>query len=49
MVVAVVVKIEDAVNFAFGADVNILVIGDALAERLTRVLLHLNVVKLPAK
>ncbi len=48
VVVPVVVEVEDAVDLGVQADVDVLRPGDALAQRLARVLLHLDVVELPA-
>ena len=49
VVVPVVVEVEDAVELALLVDVDVLGVLDALAHRLPRVLLHLDVVELPAK
>ena len=48
MVVAVVVEVEDAVELALPAHVQLLGALHPLAQRLPRVLLHLDVVELPA-
>jgi hypothetical protein len=48
VVVPVVVEIEDAVELALLGHVNVLGVLQTLADRLPRVLLHLDVVELPA-
>jgi len=47
VVVPVVVDVEDPVQLGVLGDVELGVALDAFAQRLPRVLLHLNVVKLP--
>ena len=49
MVVPVVVEVDDAVQLRLHVDVEVLWVLDALAEGLPGVLLHLNVVKFPAR
>ncbi len=49
VVVPVVVQVEDPVDLRVCADVDIVRVGDALAQGLSRVLLHLDVVELPAR
>ena len=49
MVVSVVVKVEDPVELAVNGDVDVLSVLDSLAQRLSGVLFHLDVVKLPEK
>jgi hypothetical protein len=48
VVVPVVVEVEDAVELAVLVHVNVLRVLHALAHRLPRILLHLDVVELPA-
>jgi hypothetical protein len=48
VVVPVVVEVEDAVQLAFLVYMNVLRVLHALAHRLPRILLHLDVVELPA-
>ena len=47
MVISVVVKVEDPVELAVNGDVDVLSVLDSLAQRLSGVLFHLDVVKLP--
>lgn len=49
VIVPVVVQIENAVDFAVGAHVQIVGAFHTLADRLAGVFLHLNVVELAAK
>ena len=49
MVVPVVVEVEDPVDLAVVAHHDLVGVGDALAQGLAGVLLHLDVVKLPGK
>lgn len=49
VIVPVVVQIEDAVDLAVRTHVQVVGALDALADRLARVLLHLDVVELAAK
>ena len=48
VVVSVVVEVEDPVELRVHRDPQVVRVLDALAERLPRVLLHLDVVELPA-
>ena len=48
LVVAVVVEVDDAVDLAVGRHDDVLWPADALSQRLTSILLHLDVVELPA-
>ena len=48
VVVSVVVEVEDPVELGVHRDPQVVRVLDALAERLPRVLLHLDVVELPA-
>ena len=47
MVVSVVVKVEDSVQFTLHGDVQVLAVLDSLAESLSGVFFHLDVVKFP--
>ena len=47
VVVSVVVEVEDPVELGVHRDPQVVRVLDALAERLPRVLLHLDVVELP--
>ena len=49
VVVSVVVKVEDPVELGVEGDPQVVRVLDALAQRLPCVLLHLDVVELPAK
>ena len=49
MVVPVVVEVDDSVQLGVQLDLDVLGVLEALAEALARVLLHLDVVKLPKK
>ena len=48
MVIPVVVKVENSVEFAVNRDSKVLRVLHPLAQRLSGVLLHLDVVKFPA-
>ena len=47
VVISVVVKVEDPIELAVNGDVDVLGVLDSLAQRLSGVLFHLDVVKLP--
>lgn len=49
VIVAVVVEVDDPVQLGLGGHVDVVGVGDALGQGLAGVLLHLDVVKLPAK
>ena len=49
VVVSVVVEVEDPVELGVEGDPQVVRVLDALAQRLPGVLLHLDVVELPAK
>lgn len=49
MVIAIVMQVEHSVNFTIHTDVDIVDAFDTFANRLAGVLLHLNVVKFPAR
>ena len=47
LVVAVVVEVEDSIQLGVGRHVDVVCIRHSISDRLSSVLLHLNVVKLP--
>ena len=49
VVVSVVMKVQNSVQFTVNGHVNIFSILDALTESLSCILFHLDVVKLPGK
>lgn len=49
MIIAIVMQVEHSVNFTIHTDVNVVDAFDTFADRLAGVLLHLNVVKFPAR
>lgn len=49
VVVSVVMKVKNSVEFAVDGHANVLGILDPLTESLSRILFHLDVVKLPEK
>lgn len=49
VIIAIVMQIKHTVNFTIHVDVNVVDALDTFADSLSGVLLHLNVVKFPAK
>jgi hypothetical protein len=49
VIIAIVMQIKHTINFTIHTDVNVIDAFDAFAYCLSRVLLHLNVVKFPAR
>ena len=49
VIIAIIMQIKHTVNFTIHTDVNVVDTFDSFADRLPGVLLHLNVVKFPAK
>lgn len=48
VIIAIVMQVKHTVNFTVHADVNVVHTLNTFADRLSGVLLHLNVVKFPA-
>lgn len=49
VVAAVVVEVEDSVDLTLDADVDLVGAAQTVAQRLPRVLLHVNIIKFPVK
>jgi hypothetical protein len=49
VIIAIVMQVKHTVNFTIHIDVNIVDTLNTFTDRLTGILLHLNVVKFPAK
>lgn len=49
VIIAIIMQVKHTVNFTVHTDVNVIDAFNAFADSLARILLHLNVVKFPAK